>query len=269
MGMMRRKYRFVILLFAFMGLASCDSWFAYSPYEAQLDEAYHNTTDINLALINAADADDSQPFKVAVLSDTHYHFSKLQDAVEHINRNGNYAFAIVTGDIAENGLKQEFVYFYNIMANLKIPYLTAIGNHDYLSNGEKVYRQMFGVFNYTFVYNNVKFVLFDNTTYESSKAPDMDWLASEVVNDSGYDHVIPIAHIPPYDGQMENYAARYHGLMVENDIRASVHGHRHDFSIEQMYGDGVQYITVSSPQKRTYTELDITPSEIEIRKIEY
>lgn len=267
--MKREMYRFLILLFPLLGLSSCDPWFAYSPYEAQLDQVYHNTTDINLALINASDADDSQPFKVAVLSDTHYHFSKLQDAVKHINRDGDYAFVLVTGDIAENGLKQEFVYFHNIMANLKVPYLTAIGNHDYLSNGEKVYSQMFGALNYSFVFNNVKFVVFDNTTYESNKAPDMAWLSSEVVNNQGYDHVIPIAHIPPYDGQMEKYAARYHELMVENDIRASVHGHKHDFSVEQRFGDGVQYVTVSSPQKRTYTELDITPSGIEIRKIEY
>lgn len=266
---MRGRCKFVILLLAFTGLASCDPWFAYSPYEAQLDEVYHNTTELNLALINAADADDSQPFKVAVLSDTHYHFSKLEDAVEHINREGDYAFAIVTGDIAENGLKQEFVYFYNIMKKLKIPYLTAIGNHDYLSNGEKVYRQMFGDFNYTFVYNQVKFVLFDNTTYESRKAPEMDWLASAVVKDGGYDHVVPMAHIPPYDGQMEKYAAQYHRLMVENDIRVSVHGHKHDFSVAQPYGDGVRYITVSSPQKRTYTELAITSDAIDVKKIEY
>lgn len=167
--MRRQKHRLVILLMAVAGLSSCDPWFAFSPYEAQLDAVYHNTTNLNLALMKASDANDSKPFKVAVLSDTHYHFSKLEDAVGHINRKGDYAFAVVSGDIAENGLKQEFIYFHNIMAQLKIPYLTTIGNHDYLSNGEKVYRQMFGPFNYTFVYNNVKFVVFDNTTYESKQ----------------------------------------------------------------------------------------------------
>ena len=265
----RRKIRIFFLAVILATGLSCDPWFAFSPYDASLDEAYHGTTGKNLAGINATDAGDSKPFKIAVLSDPHYHFSKLEDAIVHINRNDEYAFAIVTGDLSENGLKQEFIYFYQIMAGLKIPHLTVIGNHDYLSNGEDVYRQMYGPYNYAFIFNNVKFVMFDNTTIESGQDPDMDWLATSLVNDGGYDHVIPFAHIPPYDGQMRNHRSEYHSLMVENNISTSIHGHRHDFSIEHPYGEGVRYITVSSPQKREYTELSITPAGIEVQKIEY
>jgi Icc protein len=250
-------------------LLSCDPWFAFSPYDAGLDKAYHGTTGKNLALINAADAGDSKPFKIAVLADPHYHFGKLQDAVVHINQNEEYAFAIVTGDLSENGLKQELIYFNQIMAGLRIPYVTVIGNHDYLSNGEQVYSQMYGAYNYAFVFNNVKFVMFDNTTIESEQDPDMDWLATSLLNDRGYDHVIPFAHIPPYDVQMQNHYGDYHALMVQNDISASIHGHKHAFSIEERYGGGVRYVTVSSPQKREYTEMSITPAGIEVQKIEY
>jgi 3',5'-cyclic AMP phosphodiesterase CpdA len=259
----------IVALMTIAGLLSCDPWFAYSPYEVRLDKAFAGTTEKNLAFINAQDASDSKPFKVAVLSDPHYHFGKLEDAIMFINKKDDYAFVIVTGDLTENGLKQEFIYFYETMANLDIPYLTVIGNHDYLSNGEAVYSQMFGFYNYSFVFNNVKFVLFDNTTLESEKDPDLGWLAEELRNDRGFDHVIPFSHIPPYDGQMQDHYQVFHQLMVTNNIRASIHGHRHDFSVGEVYGDNVQYATVSSPQKRSYTELIITPAHIDIQRVDY
>ena len=268
--MICRKVRTFLLVVIFSGIAlACDPWFSCSPYEANLDEGYHNTTASNLAAINELDTDDSRPFKVAVLSDTHYHFSKLQDAINHINQQGDYSFAIVTVDISENGLKQEFVYFHETMAGLAMPYVTVIGNHDYLSNGEIIYSQIYGVNNYSFVFNNVKFVLFDNNTLESGKEPDLEWLAKELVNDKGYDHVIPFSHIPPYDQQMKHHYARFHDLLVRNKIALSVHGHRHDWSREDVFGDGIEYLTVSSPQKRSYTELSVTPAGIEAKKIEY
>jgi Icc protein len=250
-------------------MVSCDPWFSYSPYEARLEEKYQGNTEKNLALINALDAGDSRSFKIALISDPHYHFTKLQEALLHINQQEDYAFVMVTGDLTENGLIREFTFFHNIMENLRLPYVTAIGNHDYLSNGELVYRQMFGPDNYSFVFNNVKFVVFDNTTIESEKEPDMDWLAGEIINDSGYDHVIPFSHIPPYDGQMKDYKLAFHQLMVSHGIRVSIHGHRHDYSVEEPFGDGVRYATVSSPQKRSYMELGITPGDIELKKIEY
>ena len=260
----------VAFLFVFVCIsAGCDPWFAYSPYEAQVADAYLNTTVKNLELINAMDRNDGAPFKVALLSDPHYHYGKLADAVRHINAQGVYSFAIVAGDLTENGLKQEFVYFHETMTDLTMPYLTVIGNHDYLSNGEVVYGQMYGDNNYSFVFNNVKFVLFDNNTIESGKEPDIEWLAEELVNDKGYDHVIPFSHVPPYDQQMKHHYSKFHDLLVRNNIPLSIHGHRHEWSKEDVFGDGISYLTVSSPQKRTYTELTLTPAGVEVKKIEY
>jgi 3',5'-cyclic-AMP phosphodiesterase len=262
------KHQKIIFILLVTSMLSCDPWFAFSPYEAQLDDTYHGTTEKNLSLIDAMDADDSKALRVAVISDTHYHFGKLRDAIRHVNEAGDYDFAIVTGDLTENGLKQEFIFFYQAMAALGIPYVTAIGNHDYLSNGEEIYSQMFGQYNYTFVYNNVKMVIFDNTTYESEKEPDLAWLDQALDNEGGYDHVIPFSHIPPFDGQMAKYREDFHMLMLKHNISTSIHGHKHDFSITE-HSSGIKYVTASSPQKRTYTRLTITPAEIEIEKIEY
>lgn len=256
-------------LFVVTALLACDPWFSYSPYEAKLTGHFHGTTNKNLTQIDSADAGDSKAFKIALLSDPHYHFNELHEALMHINKKDDIAFVIVAGDLTENGLMQEFIYFHQIMSELNIPYLTVIGNHDYLSNGDKIYGQMFGANNYTFEFNNVKFVLFDNVCWESNKEPDLTWFAGELENDHKYDHVIPLSHIPPYDSQMADHAEAFHELLLKNGIQKSMHGHKHDFSMMDLYGDGVQYLSISSPQKGSYAELTITPTAIDIQKIEY
>lgn len=256
-------------LFVVTALMACDPWFSYSPYEAGLKERFHSTTDKNLMLIDSADEGDSKTFKIALLADPHYHFNKLHDAILEINKKDDIDFVIVAGDLTENGLMQEFIYFHDIMDPLNVPYVTVIGNHDYLSNGDKIYNQMFGANNYTFDFNNVKFVLFDNIRWESDREPDFTWFAGELENHRGYDHIIPLSHIPPYDGQMADHAKTFHELMLKNDILLSIHGHKHDFSLMDLYGDGVQYLSISSPQKRTYVELIITPTAIDVQKIEF
>ena len=65
------------------------------------------------------------------------------------------------------------------MKNLNKPYLTVIGNHDYLSNGEVIYKQMFGDYNYSFEFNKNKFILFDDIIIESNNNPDFNWLSMQ------------------------------------------------------------------------------------------
>lgn len=265
-----RKLRISFLtLVVVTSFAACDPWFSYSPYESRLEEKYIALTEENLERIHALSVSDSKPFKVALLSDTHYHFAKLDEAISDINKRNYFDFVVVTGDIADNGLKQEFVFFHEHMKNLAIPYVTVIGNHDYLSNGEVVYEEMFGAYNYSFVFNNVKLVMFDNVRWESEKVPDFVWLESELKNDHGYDHVIPFSHITPVDGQMEEFRMLYHELLVRNHISLSVHGHAHYYALEEYYGDGVLYHTISSSQFSAYTELTVTPDSISVQKIDF
>lgn len=267
--MQRTAILFFGWLFILLLVSACDPWFAYSPYEANVDERDRGQTARNLAALEALDTEDRHSFKVALLSDPHYHYRKLGDAIRHINDSDDYAFAIVASDLTENGLKQEFLYFHQTMGLLKIPYLTVLGNHDYLANGERVYEQLYGPFNYTFVYNHVKFVMFDNNTIESEKQPDLNWLAEAMSGSDAYAYVIPVSHIPMSDPQTSGYREAFHSILVKNGATLSVHGHRHHFSAEELLGDGVRYLTVSSPQKRSYTALTISDTGLTIEKIEF
>jgi 3',5'-cyclic AMP phosphodiesterase CpdA len=275
---MRKKYpnKFIGLLFLFALVGGCDNPFSFSPFEARVPGELRNTTEKNLRMIEAIENSNDSIFSVALLSDTHYHFDNLRDAVKDINARNDIAFIIVTGDISENGLQKEFELFHRIMAGSNRPYLTVIGNHDYLSNGAEVYRQIFGPFNYSFTFHHVKFVMWDNVLWESNKYPDWEWLVKalsepggEKEGGSSYHHIIPFSHIPPFDGQLLADAADFHELLKANKVTVSIHGHKHAYSDNELYGDGIRYVTVGSPQKRAYAILTITPSTASVRKIAY
>jgi 3',5'-cyclic AMP phosphodiesterase CpdA len=256
-------------------LFSCDNPFSYSPFEVRLPTELRNTTEKNLQRIAQLNYPSDSTLKIALLSDPHYHFNDLKDALDRINDREDIAFIIVTGDLTENGLQKEFELFHGLMAGSKKPYLTVIGNHDYLSNGGKVYEQMFGQFNYAFTFQGVKFVMWDNVAWESNKAADWNWLKHSLQHKRSdedraiFHHTIPFSHIPPFDKQLSDSANVFHELLRENNVEISVHGHKHEYTNDELFGGGVRYVTVGSPQKRAFAELIIATDEVKIEKIEY
>lgn len=256
-------------------ITGCSDPFALSPFDARVKEEFRNTTEKNLLKLAAVDSAEGGAFRVALISDSHYHFNHLRDAVDDIDQKGSYTFVIVTGDFTENGLLSEFEIFRQIMERLRIPYLTVIGNHDHLSNGSEIYEQMFGPRNYTFSFGNAIFIAWDNTIWESESDADFSWLASSLAAPrasetfSSYTHVIPLSHIPPFDGQLVAKADLFHELLKKNKVSLSIHGHKHGFWLADHYGDGILYMTVGTPQKRNYAELLVTQDTVIVSKINY
>jgi 3',5'-cyclic-AMP phosphodiesterase len=253
--------------------AACDDPFSYSAFDAETPAELRSTTEKNLAKIRERDTLLTEVFRVALLSDTHYHFDDLADAVGDINRRNDISFVIVTGDITENGLLEEYELFYDIMAGSKVPYLTVIGNHDHLSNGELIYSQMYGARNYSFIFNRTKFVMWDNVLWESNASPDWDWFKHEVRSTprggSPIDHTIPFSHIPPFDGQLADSAAAFHQLLTSSGVKASIHGHKHEYTNLPLFGNEIQYVTVGSPEKRSYGLMTISADTVVIEQTKF
>lgn len=258
-------------------LIACHDPFSYSPFEADLRASPGNLTETSLNRIRQLDTTSLAHFKVALIADSHYHFNDLADAIEDINKKSEYAFIVVVGDLTENGLQKEFEIFQRIMSKSRIPYLTVIGNHDHLSNGATVYQKLFGSLNYTFTFQNLKFVAWDNTVWESENPPDYSWLSEALKNETeehsrsarSYDDVILISHVPPFDKQFNKTRDQFHGMLLENAIGLSIHGHRHDYYQDEVMGAGVTYVTVGSPQHRAYAELCVDNGVPCVSKIEY
>ncbi len=259
--------KIIILLSITILFTSCEKIFEFSPYEANVNSEYKNTTKNNLQKIENIQI-NSDTFSFAFITDTHFYYNNLITVINDINKRDNVQFVIIGGDIAHKALLKEFEIFYDILDNLNKPYLTVIGNHDYNSNGEIIYKQMFGDYNYSFEFNHNKFILFDDVVWESNKNPDFAWLSTQLADNTLFNQVFVIAHIPPFAEQFDNnMETTYATLMKENNVKLSIHGHIHSYSFNKRYADSVNYLTVPSLDKPTYCIITVSNNSFDIELI--
>lgn len=263
-----KKNKIIMLFGILMIFTACENIFEFSAYMANVQEEDKNTTAKNLQLIKDIQS-ESKDFKFAFVTDTHFFYDNLKTVLQDINKREDVSFVIFGGDYTEQGLLKEYEIFYNILKNLEKPFVTVIGNHDYSSNGGIIYEEMFGAFNYSFQFNDNKFVLFDNIVWESNKNPDFDWLSSELSNSELFNQVFVIAHIPTTDDQFSDVMEQtYAAIMFENNVSLSMHGHRHSYSYEQLYGDGINYLTVPSLSNPEYSIIHVKDASFDIEIIQ-
>lgn len=258
------KYIVVFIIpFAFL---SCDNFFEYSVYEASVKSSQKNTTVKNLELLEGLKS-ESQNFKFAFITDVHYFYDNLKTVVEDVNKRDDILFVVFGGDITDQALLKEYEIFYDIMSNLKKPYFTVIGNHDYNSNGALIYNEMFGDFNYSFEFNNNKFVLFDNIIWESNKDPDFDWLSLELSDHAKFNQVFTFAHIPTVVSKDLTPEMRetYKSILIDNNVVLSIHGHTHSYFYEE--GE-VDFLIVPALKKPTYGIINVMPDAFTTEIIE-
>lgn len=249
---LQKTIKIIELIGIIIFFVGCNKIFEFSPYEANVKEEYKNTTKKNIELINNIQT-NIDTFSFAFVTDNHYHYNNLEAIINDINKRNDILFVIFGGDIAHHGLLKEYQIFYNIMINLDKPYLTVIGNHDYMSNGEVIYKQMFGNYNYLFEFNQNKFILFDDVVWESNKYPDFDWLSMQLSDNNKFKQVFVIAHISPFSDQLDsNMEQTYKTLMSDNNVQLSMHGHSHIYSFSKVYKDSVSYLIAPSIKNPTY-----------------
>ncbi len=258
-----RNLFFIALVFT---LTTCDNLFEYSVYSADVKSEQKNTTAKNLALLEDIIITE-QDFKFAFVTDVHYSYNNLRTVIEDINKRDDVLFVVFGGDIADQALLKEFEIFYDIMQNLNKPYFTVIGNHDYNSEGSLIYSRMFGDFNYSFVFNNNKFVLFDDIIWESNKDPDFDWLANELSDHADYNQIFAFAHIPTYVSRdlTEEMRTTYESIMENSNVSLSLHGHTHSYFYKE---DVVDYLIVPSLKDPVYATVQVTDKDFNVELIE-
>ncbi|WP_439183795.1 metallophosphoesterase family protein [Carboxylicivirga taeanensis] len=262
--------RIGIVILAIGVLTSCEEIIEYSPYQNIVPNKWKNQNVRNYNELLPAANDTFEPFKVALISDSHTYYDEFVDQVAFINAQSEYKFVIHLGDITLSANSREFEWYSDIMNTINIPVITLIGNHDCLGNGYSIFTEMFGQSNFFFEYKEVKFVIFDDIIWEKNIVdPDFKWLDTALKNDGDYKHVLPFAHIPPWDDQFSlGNELLYNKIMESNDIPLSIHGHGHSYNWSQPYGE-VNYLSVPAPIRNELIVLDIQADTVIVERIHY
>ncbi|MFP5492501.1 MAG: metallophosphoesterase family protein [Bacteriovoracia bacterium] len=232
-------------------LVSCK--FSYSPYTADVSDIELNAQ--NLKLIQEKEATTPADFKVAVISDTHNYYNDLKKIVKEINKRGPYAFVIVTGDLTNVGLVDEFKKTQDLLAELKYPIIVAAGNHDMISNGQTIFDRLYGPDKLSFAFKNTQFIIFNNNNWEvSGNTPDVDWVERELTNSVQANKLL-FAHVPVDDDERfsTDQVDRWRNIVNANGVNYFICGHDHNHAVSD-FGNAKQ-VVVGAASKRVYVEL--------------
>lgn len=256
---------FIVAVFFLSGCGSRVS----GPDQLKLDESVSNLTQKNLEKISKIHLADPHKFSFAVVSDSHTDYGDFTDIIADINQDSTLSFLIHAGDFTDLGWLTEYWRTEEILSMLTIPYLTVIGNHDALAGGGQIYSKMFGVFDYSLVFHDYRFILLDANSWANlGEPPNLDWLEDQLSGRNQYNLVFVVGHQPPFDpawsDETEN---RYKQLMEENNVSLSIHGHEHQFWYGEKYNDGVKYLVVDDTSDRSYCIVSVDSAVFDVEKV--
>jgi hypothetical protein len=140
----------------------------------------------------------------------------------------NLLFAIDMGDLVFNGYDVQFKRFIGQIDNLKMPLITAVGNHD-LDPGthevaasktdpkfgsflnSKNYQKIFGPTYYSFNVGGSYFIVLDVSTEFMANTvaqknyfdKELVWFENELKKSQAYNHRFVFSHVPPFKGKKQ------------------------------------------------------------------
>jgi Icc protein len=266
-----RNWTVAISLLLCFNLTSCNK-FEYSPNEVRLEENEQDLTRKNIEKLQALHLENKSSIRFAVISDTQRFYDELDDVVAALQQRKDIDFVILTGDITDFGITKEYRWINERLEKLKMPVLTVIGNHDCQGNGKKLYKDMFGPYDYTVNIGRNRFVFINTNSLEfSDPVPDLNFFRTALHDTANFDNAFVFSHIAPFDvdfdSSLEEEFAR---ISRESKVRVSIHGHQHGYRApNKHYENDVDYLIVGSVQKRGYEEVTIAGKEITLNRISF
>lgn len=243
------------------------------------------------------------PYKFAFITDTQGSLDETKDALQDIKSRGDISFIIHGGDQADFGLPKEFVWTRDMMESCELPYLTIIGNHDCLGNGNDTFDYIYGAENFSLNIGHTHFVGLNTVALEydySHPVPDLDFIENDIIgvdmlnaeHQDSITHTVITMHSRPYDEQFNNniakafnlYISHYPGLkktdeqtvIVTDGITQTtqtrgfcINGHNHNTDVTDIFGNGILYFQCANIAKRQYFVFTITDEGYEYETVDF
>lgn len=168
---------FLISLFL---LCSCDL-VKYHPYELT-DDTPQGLTASNISLISQL-GKGRDTIHFVFMTDTQRDYTDTREAVDFINSLPQVDFVLHGGDQTDFGLADEFRTMSSLLCGLKVPFLTVIGNHDFLGTAEYNYASIYGPYNWSLNVGHTHLLGINSNALEAEdgvEVPDYDFLNEDI-----------------------------------------------------------------------------------------
>lgn len=275
-----KKISLLYILIAVSIVSSCDM-IENQPYAARIS----GKTGLNKLYTRQLSLTGLKPpFSFAFITDTQGSLDEMQQAINIIRDRGNVDFIIHGGDLTDFGIVKEFIWARDIMEKANIPYITVIGNHDCLGNGNDTFNYIFGPENFSFNVGPVHFLCLNTIALEydySRPVPDLNFIEQDALtiaeinrqHPDSITHSIVVMHSRPYDEQFNNNVAKpfnyYISQLPGMDICQStsdtcdkgfcINGHNHATAVSDIFENGILYYQCADMGKRTFFIFTVTP----------
>jgi len=191
--------------------------------------------------IRSPRADEVGPFKIAILSDVQSALPEVGDIYTRMNQEEGLVFVLSTGDLTEQGSKEQLEEYQLRLHGLEVPFFSTIGNHELFTSGPP-FHDYFGRGNFHFEYRGVSFTLLDSAS--STLDPIVyDWLDDWLGRGRRSLHLVGM-HVPIIDPvglrngsfASRNEAALLLGELAAADVDLLFFGHIHSYYRYQLAG---------------------------------
>lgn len=273
---MKRSIVSLLTFFSCLFMMMACKKFEYSPYQEQTVDGVNmpgNLTAVNLEKLKTSEATADDTVTIIFTGDSQRFYDRLEDLVKKANGLSNVDFLVLSGDITDFGLLQEYLWIKERLDLLHMPYLCAIGNHDLTASNGDVYRKIFGDKNFAFLYKDYKFLFHDTNGREygfDGTAPNINWLTQQT-NDPSARWFVGVSHVPPYDVDFDDaLELPYKNLFNSTPgFILSLHGHLHSTGDSHHYEDNVRYMNSNAVQKEEFILLKLYKGTITKQMIAY
>jgi predicted phosphodiesterase len=209
-----------------------------TPFARDVEEQDLNAKNLQLLQSQQTSEREDKVVRFVAIGDTHDEYDDLHDAVDAINDRRDVDFVAHVGDQTNLGLLEEFQWTRRVLSRVEHPLLMTVGNHDAISSGWRIFRDMYGPYDFAFVHNHVKFIVFNSNTLEfPDEAPNRSFLETELSDRQGAEAVVLVTHHPPITTDAGRDVSEYYrDLIRRHDVTLWLHGHVADFKLKRYYG---------------------------------